>query len=242
MTTRGYRFDEAQSYWRHAPSESGKHDTATLAEASDHVLLDVWDAAFRSRFRGYPEEDLFVRAFARPVGGQRILSVGSGLGLHELFYAAAGATVTCADIVPSNLRVVERVAALKGLTGVRTTVLGSGQVAQEPCDTLFVYGALMHMPRDQQRELLRQGSALLSPNGRIVLMLYTWAFASAMCHWTSADQFDPVLFGRASDPSVGTEHCPWADWHDDDAVLDLAGPGFHIAKKQLWNLDYIRLV
>ena len=113
-----YDIERARSYWRHAPSGEGKHDTSDLSASSDEHLLTAWGSAFRSRFGGYPDEDLFLRTFARFAKGKRLLSIGSGLGFHELYYQAHGAEVTCADIVRSNLHVIERVSGLRRL-GVR---------------------------------------------------------------------------------------------------------------------------
>jgi hypothetical protein len=93
----------------------------------------------------------------------------------------------------------------------------------------------MHMPPDAQRVLLARAAASLKPNGRIVLMLYTWTFAARTCGWDRRDQFDPAVFARASDPTVGTEACPWSDWHDDDKLLDLVGHDFSITRRQTWN-------
>jgi hypothetical protein len=66
-------------------------------------------------------------------------------------------------------------------------------------------------------------------------MLYTWTFAEQACGWSSPNQFDPAVFARATDPSVGAEHCPWSDWHDDKKLLKIAPSGMSIRKKQLWQ-------
>ena len=46
--------------------------------------------------------------------GKDVLSFGSGIGLNEMQFVRAGARLVCADIVDSNLRVIERVAAIEG--------------------------------------------------------------------------------------------------------------------------------
>ena len=231
-----YELATAQSYWRHAPSGEGKHDTSTLAVVSDKILLSAWDAAFRSRFRGYPEEDVFMRAFSRSVAAQRILSVGSGLGFHEIFYQSRGAQLTCADIVPTNLEVITRVAALKGLPGIRTLALDDrSRGFPDLFDTVFIYGSLMHMPRDYQRTMLAHAAAALEQDGRIVLMVYTWEFVRRTCGWRTPEEFDPIVFARASDPTVGSEDCPWSDWYDDARLLELVAPDFCITRAQNWN-------
>lgn len=233
-----FAIEKSRSYWRHAPSGAGKHDTAVLSTAPDDVLLATWDEAFRSRFRGYPEEMTFARVFAPSVAGRRLLSVGSGLGFHEIYYQSKGASVTCADIVPSNLEVIRRVSRLKGTGEVRTILLdGDADFPAAAFDVVFIYGSLMAMPEADQRALLARAANALAAGGRIVLMLYTWEFVRRTCGWESKEQFDPTVFARASDPTVGDEACPWSDWHDDEKLLALAGPGLAVTRRQLWNDD-----
>lgn len=241
MTANDDRFDLAKSrvYWRHAPSGEGKHDTAALLELDDHALEQIWNNAFAKRFAQYPEEDVFLRRMASEFAGKRVLSIGSGLGLHEIYYQLHGARMTCCDIVASNLDVIRRVAAIKGAQGIETLVSrGADQDLGGPFDVVFIYGSLMTMPEPLQRELLARAMAALVAGGRIVLMLYTWEFARGTCGWSSRDEFDPVAFARASDPSVGAEHCPWSDWHDDAKLEALVDGKMHVRRRQLWNQDW----
>ena len=230
-----FNLDEARRYWRHAPAGSGKVDTDALVAAGE-TSADVWDAAFRSRLLAYPEEEQFLRTFAAGVRGLRLVSIGSGLGFHELFYAAHGARVTCCDIVATNLAAIERAAARRRLT-VDTFCRPdlTTQALPGPADVVFVYGCLMHMPPDAQRALFARVRAALAPGGRVVLMVYAWEFAHRLCGWTDPAAFDPVAFARASDPTVGDEACPWSDWHDDRKLLALAGDGSRVTRRQAWN-------
>src|SRR5262249_18290989 len=93
----------------------------------------------------------------------------------------------------------------------------------------------MTMPADEQRQLLSRVKEMLLPDGRIILMLYTWKFAQTTCGWKSPAEFDPLIFAKASDPSVGKEDCPWSDWHDDVKLLDLAGSNLRITQRQMWQ-------
>lgn len=231
-----YDFAKARRYWRHAPSGAGKHDTSSLQCLSDAAFEAVWDDAFVRRFRQYPEEDVWLRQMAGEFAGRDILSIGSGLGLHEIHYMKGGARIVCCDIVESNLKAVQRIAAIKGLPRVPVIVLDGGDVPLPGSyDVVFLYGSLMAMPSPQQRDLLRRCQSALRPNGRIVLMLYTWEFARDACGWSTKDQFDPVAFARASDPTVGSEHCPWSDWHDRDKLEELTDNRFRVTREQRWN-------
>ena len=246
-----FDLEQSRRYWRLVPSGQGKHDTATWLSWPDEELERAWDAAFTSRFEIYPEEDAFARVMAGRMRGRRLLSIGTGLGFHEVFYAAHGAHVTCADIVQSNLDVIERVSRRKLRHGQRAPALAgaigtpAGDMTTLPAehdvvyprdqDTVMLYGCLMHMPEAAQRDILARAIAALAPHGRLVLMLYTWTFVERACGWTNAEQFDPAVFARASDPTVEGEPCPWSDWHDDEKLLNLVGHDFRIVRRQTWN-------
>jgi len=105
---KSFSIERAQSYWRFVPSGEGKHNSVELAQLPDGELERLWDRAFASRFLRYPEEDSFMQVVAESFKGQQILSIGSGMGFHEIHYQKHGARVTCCDIVPSNLEVIRR--------------------------------------------------------------------------------------------------------------------------------------
>ncbi len=235
-----FSIERSRSYWRFVPSGEGKHNSVELAQLADGDLLGVWDRAFESRFLRYPEEDCFMQVMAESFRDKQILSIGSGMGFHEIYYQEHGAHVTCCDIVASNLEVIRRICAIKGLAPVETisTTNSAEETFAGPFDVVFIYGSLMAMPLDDQRKLLARLKAALRPNGRIVLMLYTWQFVKSTCGWSSPADFDPLVFAKASDPSVAEEHCPWSDWHDDAKLLDVAGSDMRITQRQLWQQDF----
>lgn len=237
MSTEEFDLEASRRYWRLAPSGAGKHDTSNLMSAEDSAVVNEWRHGFAKRFSNYVEEDQFLAVMGEEFAGERILSIGSGLGFHEMYYASRGARIKCCDIVPSNLAVIQRVSRVFGLE-VETQLLEDNQEFDGPYDSVFIYGSLMTMPQAAQRDLLARVSRALRPKGRIILMLYTWEFARATCGWTNPDEFDPLVFARASDPSVGEEHCPWSDWHDDERLMAVSPPGFHITRRQLWQEDW----
>jgi SAM-dependent methyltransferase len=231
-----FDFEASRRYWRFAPSGVGKHDTSEFVKNDDASLALAWNEAFAARFRQYVEEDEFLRLTAAEFKGKRVLSIGSGLGFHEIYYQSRGAHMTCCDIVPTNLQVIERVAAIKNVHGMQFILRKNpSQNLAGAYDVVFCYGSLMTMPQPLQRELLKQAMTALTADGRIVLMLYTWEFARATCGWSSPAQFDAAVFARASDPSVLEEHCPWSDWHDDAKIAELVGNDLNIRRRQLWN-------
>jgi SAM-dependent methyltransferase len=230
-------FDLARSrdYWRFVPSGIGKLDTTALLKLGDGAFERVWDEAFLARFRGYPEEDAFLGTMGRELAGRRVLSVGAGFGFHEIYYHLNGARVTACDIVPSNVEAITRIARIKGADGFRAFLTAPGSELGGPYDVVMLYGSLMTMPERMQRDLLARCREALAPDGRLLLMLYTFDFARGTCGFRDDAEFVPEVFARASDPSVGDEACPWSDWHDDAKIEDYAGGGFRVARRQIWN-------
>jgi len=232
----GFDLDTSRRYWRLAPSGIGKHDTAELREMSADQLEELWNEAYTARMRVYPEEAEFLKAIAPELNGKRVLSIGSGLGLLEIFLQSRGATLTCADIVDSNLAVIRKISERKNGRAVSTILIEEAEQSfGGPYDVVLIYGSLMTMPEAMQRSLLRRCRAALVPEGSIILMLYTWEFARATRGWSSQDEFDPKTFALSSDPTVGEEDCPWSDWHDDSKLLALVDGELEIKRRQVFN-------
>lgn len=230
-----YDLDVAREYWQHAPTGFGKISSADLLKLDDKTFDKRWREQYDSRVNHYFEERFFNRYCADLFHGKRVLSFGSGMGVNELQFLRTGTQLTCADIVETNLRVIEREAKLEGLKGLSLIHLsdpGTGDFGG-PYDYIYIWGSLMTMPFDVQRQVMHAFKQALAPNGRMYLLLYTRAFLEAYCQVDS-----PTLFARASDPSVGELHNPWSDWHDDAKLMDLAGGDMVITHRQFWNQNF----
>ncbi len=235
MSEPAFDLEASRRYWQFAPSGLGKVSTEELVRKDDASLFRHWEDHYRSRLTHYWEDRHFVRHFADLFKGKSILSFGSGIGHNEVQFLRGGAAVTCADIVRSNLQVIERVSNREGLSAVRCLFLEDPAAADfgGPYDHIFARGSLMTMPAGAQRRVLAGFQRCLRPGGSIILNLYAWEFVRDTCGVDS-----PTAFARASDPSVGEIHNPWSDWHDDAKLLALAGEGMRISHKQLWNQGY----
>jgi SAM-dependent methyltransferase len=224
---------EAKTYWRFVPGGEGKIDTLALLDRSNDDFLDVWRRNKTSRRQTYWEESHFIAHFARMAEGKKVLSFGCGLAYSETEFLDRGAFVTFADIVSTNIDCVRRLCRLLGYD--RTSFMLMDDSSKHPLggpyDYIFAYGSLMCMPEEDQARTLRNFAKALAPGGMVLLMLYTPEFVKS-----SQSSFDNRIFARAADESVGSLHCPWSDWHDDEKIQRLA-PDFTIIHSQLWNED-----
>ena len=227
-----FNLEDARRYWRFAPSGKGKVDTADLLKLDDAEFIASWRSHFETRLWNYWEDKFFVAYFCRVFSGKRVLSYGSGIGHNEIQFLAAGADLTCADIVPSNLDVILRVCRLLRVPKPKILYLDNPTATNfgHDLDAVFARGVMHHMPEADQIKVAENFRRAIKPEGQIVLNIYTRKYAERC-----AAPDDPTVFARASDPSVGTEHNPWSEWYD-DAKVDRV---FHlpIAQKRTWNDD-----
>src|SRR5690349_5880683 len=114
MTSELARYREK---WREAPRGSdmdGRVFSTDLLTLGDAELLAAWQAMAARRYAG--EIGWLGPLYTEQFRGRQVLELGSGLGFDGLRFAEAGAASwTFADIVPDNLAVIRRIAALKGL-------------------------------------------------------------------------------------------------------------------------------
>jgi 2-polyprenyl-3-methyl-5-hydroxy-6-metoxy-1,4-benzoquinol methylase len=227
-----YDFEEAMQYWENAPSGLGKLSSRDMLRMSTSQFAESWKTHYLSRKFHYWEEQRFQNRLRAFFAGKKVLSFGSGLGFMELEFVESGADLTCADIVQSNLDVIERAAIELSLPIPRLVGLG-GQGEDnygDEFDCIFVNGSLMTMPNHLQAKTLANFREHLATNGYIFLMLYTRRFAEL---FEAVD--NPKKFARFSDPDVGELGNPWSDWHDEQKIVDLAGSELSLLSTTEWN-------
>jgi 2-polyprenyl-3-methyl-5-hydroxy-6-metoxy-1,4-benzoquinol methylase len=80
--------------------------------------------------------------------GLKILDVGCGLAISSLYFAEHGARLTFSDIALENVRVVERLCALKGVAADFRYIEDEGSFAALPSefDVVLALGSLIDAP------------------------------------------------------------------------------------------------
>lgn len=231
----GFDLEQARQYWKFAPSGYGKVDTAKLLKMNDKKFARFWDRHSESIRRYYWEDRYFNDYFFETFRDKTVLSFGSGIGNFEIQFLQHGAAVTCADIVPTNLDVIQRICRIKQLDKLSVLYLDDSAKTDYggPYDAIYARGSLHHMPFPMQKKVMARFKRALKPDGVIYLMLYSPKFMEE-----SEGRNKPERFARASDPSVGPWHNPWSEWYDDEKIRELAGTDFFVKHKQTWNQDY----
>ena len=156
--------------------------------------------------------------YAPTFRGGNVLELGSGLGFDGLRFVQLGAHWTFADIVPDNLQVIRRVAALKGLTDRASFFLIGDDLSFDTLpglfDAIWVFGSIHHVPFDVARREAQSALTKLKPDGRWMELVYPRE------RWLREGSLPFGDWGRVTDG----ERTPWAEWHDAEKIRSRLAP------------------
>ncbi len=209
-------FNILRGKWGEVPGGVDRIHSAALLELTDGDLESRWDriyddasagASFRSR--GWAHA-LYGDVFR----GKRVLEVGSGLGVDTVFYQRAGAQVTFVDIVESNVRLVERICRLKGLSASGVYIENLRSLAPlNKFDFIYCSGSMHHIPLEashlEAQYLLRH----LEKGGRWLQLAYP------KTRWLREGSLSPERWGDRTDGGA-----PWVDWHNLEKLEYMLAP------------------
>ena len=202
--------------WREVPGgddDAGRHFSTDMLTMPDGEFLALWEAHAAKRVAGSLSwlGSLYRDFFT----GRRILELGSGLGLDGLRFTAQGAQWTFADIAADNLKVIERVASLKGLR-VKTFLIGndlSFDALGGQFDAVLASGSMHHVPFEMAREECLSVLRRLKPGGRWIELAYPkerWS-ATVASRSTSGER-PPMAIERRGQSGTTPRSCAPA-WH-----------------------------
>jgi len=216
MNTMHDLWSQLREKWREVPGTTQErtysHD---LLKMSDEELVQHWDDLYENNCvrTGYSVRGWYHDLYAplASYGGQW-LEVGSGLGFDGTFFARQGALVTFLDIVEDNLRVIERVCNLKGITNVNFRFLNdlSSITALGNYDVILAVGSLINAPSDMMSAERRSLAAKLQSNGRWLELCYPKE------RWEREGCLEFSQWGKKTDG----DRTPWVEWYDLDKLLN----------------------
>jgi hypothetical protein len=199
--------------WREAPRGSdtaGRIFSSELLAMPDDVFLATWQGMAARRYDG--ELGWLGTLYFDTFRGKQVAELGSGLGFDGIRFIEHGAAWTFCDIVPDNLAVIRRVAALKGIAArARFHAIGDDlSFAALPMDydAIWVFGSIHHVPFEVARREALDLLGHLKPGGRWMELVYPRE------RWLREGAPPFELWGKVTDG----ERTPWAEWHDIEKV------------------------
>lgn len=214
-------FSALREKWREVPgSRVERVYSSDLLKYSDDDLLEAWLSLYADNCakEGYSIRGWYHDLYASLASKKSDwLEVGGGLGFDGVFFASQGnATVTFLDIIPENLRVVERICNIKNIKNVSFKYLSSLAVINELkyFDVILAIGSLINAPYNfmsKERGLL---ASRLRPNGRWLELAYPYE------RWVREGSLPFTEWGKATDGA----RTPFVEWYDDLKLLKSLEP------------------
>lgn len=213
-------YETLRKKWISVPSgDSVFEKTTVLMELSDAELLAYWEKARKDITTGpeFAHRGWYHALYADFMRGKKIMDVGSGFGLDSVTFAQHGACATFVDLVETNLKVLERLCNIMGLSNVQFVLLkdlDSLKPLDTDYDVIMALGSMHHAPMDvlkpEYQELLRH----LKAGGRWLQLAYPKA------RWVRDKRPRFAYWGLTTDG----EGTPWAEWLDLEKLLCLFAP------------------
>jgi len=199
--------------------------------ANTTVLLDQFtDEQLVAYWRTSAPSDRFTTHLIGRYHGKKLLDVGSGLARTTMQFVEHGASVTFADIVMDNLKVLQRLCkALNAADRCKmlhiTSVESFKALEAESFDAISMLGSIHHMPKEIATKEMHLALKALKPRGQLFMLVYpmtNWLRCKITIDSTSDTKAHCAfnVWGRITD---GLE-APWAEWYELSKILDLVHP------------------
>lgn len=215
-----------QNKWREVPYGSRRRYSADLLGLDDDKLYKAWQDscihAMQHRF-------WYHGRLNGKLMGKKVLDVGCGLAYDSLQFALRGAVMTFSDIVPDNLKVVERLCKMFNVNAVFLLIEGNHSFDKlgRDYDAVIAIGSLHHAPEEYLRPEVHTIVKHLKPGGMWWQLAYP---KSRLGSWLPC-----WLWGRITDGL----RTPWAEWYDVDKLLDLMKPHvFELVSYEEYNREF----
>jgi FkbM family methyltransferase len=111
-------FEVLRQKWTTIPSGNDlRADSASKRDQSGAEVLEAWGRAHANdtEGEGFGIRGWYHELYRSFMAGKKVLDIGCGMGISTIAFAEMGADLTFVDIVEDNVRLVQRLCALKGI-------------------------------------------------------------------------------------------------------------------------------
>ena len=194
--------------WREVPASTSYGErmfSDALVELSDAQLFKLWSEQYeqgkRADARGW-----YYKLYADFMTDRAVIELGSGLGFDGIHFAREhGTRWTFADLVPSNLEIIQRICNYLAMDYC-SFVLIDDVCVRLPADYDAVWsnGSVHHAPFEFARQECRSVIKHLRQGGRWIEMCYPYS------RWVREGCRPFSEWGKMTDG----DRTPWAEWYD----------------------------
>jgi hypothetical protein len=146
-------FQALSDRWKVVPfGQSDRESTETLLKLDDDQLVRIYNSVLaKDTLTDFAHRGWFHTLYKDVLIEKDILDIGTGLGISSIQFLSWGNRVTFADLVPSNLELVERIIKVLGIQGSAKFLLVEkfeDLHKVNDLDVLFSGGSLHHAPKE----------------------------------------------------------------------------------------------
>lgn len=219
--------ERSREYWKFPPLSIGiKMSTDELNKKSNAYVkcLIERDIAARNKTQGAMVYREKVSCWIKKEGVKNMLDFGCGLGVDGVFYAKhLGVKITFADIVKSNVDLVRRYSKIwdAPTSAIHIDSDSSTFKFSSIYDMVYANGVLHHI--SNAKEVVKNLSRFLKPNGLFICMLYTPK------HFKLRHTRTMQEYAKRSENPAPVEN-PYSDYYDYQKTRELFND-FHLIDK-----------
>jgi len=208
--------DRLQNKWHEIPLTAVERGSSREAATKPDAELIAWWDGLQSEMLGHLAYRWIVEVYRDFVRGKRVLEVGPGNGVVGITFAEAGAAMTFADVVPSNLDLIRRICGLKSIDARFFPIerFDDPRKLPDQYDAIFAIGSLHHAPAQDTKPEFEALASKLKIDGRFIALTYPKE------RWIAEGSKPFEEFGKRTDG----ENTPWAEWYDLEKMLAQLSP------------------
>jgi 2-polyprenyl-3-methyl-5-hydroxy-6-metoxy-1,4-benzoquinol methylase len=173
---------DSKNYWTHCLYEARDFfDTDNSEEALNadiHKLRSYAITAFERR-RNSPYGDYYHKELDElTLGRKEVLEFGCGVGIDAFHMALRGARVSACDIVPTNVKIVDRLLRPFGSSGFLLDSYDQLDNIRpfDSFDLVYAHGVLHHIQPEYIDVVTSKLAGRVKPGGHALVMVYTKTF------------------------------------------------------------------
>lgn len=223
-------FGQNAKRWLTLPGGKRRRSIGFLLKYPDWLLKWQYErfAAFWKKERQWEHE-----RYAELFSGRHVLEVGGGMGYDGLQYAKRAASYTWAELSETQIEFLKRIAGLYGNGNF------SYEWLQDPLthayhrrfNAFYAHGVLHHVPLELAQAQFAQIDRYLEPGSKVVMLMYPKQ------RWIDCGKPSFETFGKYTDGG-----CPWAEWYDEEKILQLCGEGYKLLNTIYWGHNQTEFV
>jgi SAM-dependent methyltransferase len=212
--------DRLRRKWSTVPAGlMDRRSTGDLLRLSDEELREFWISTHRQATTGsgFAVRGWYQHLYRDVLRDKKVLEIGSGMGIDGIEFARHGAAITFVDIVEDNIRVMQRLCGIFGITNAQFVYLHSLRsldALATDYDFVWSQGSQINVPFEFAKHECAIIVRHLKAGGRWIELAYPRE------RWVRDGSPPYRLWGNLTDG----EGTPWMEWYDLERILNRLAP------------------